>query len=374
MGMRVTHEQVFAWRLRRQGLVPRGGGGVAEVVRRLCGVQAQVASAAELAVAVRQEAPRPGAVAAALADRTVVRTWAMRGTLHLMDPGDLPSYLSLISAARTWEKPSWQRTFGVTPDRMAALGDAVEELLSAGPLSRAELTEALVARPAFADLREQLTSGWGTVLKPLAWTGRLCNGPGEGNRAGFAAPRTWIAGWLGTLPEPEQAAHTVLPAYLGAHGPATAESFDAWLLRGASRKARLRGWFAALGDRLAEVSVDGEPRRMLAEDVAELAATQPSEEVVLLPGFDQYVLGTGTSDARLLAPERRSEVSRAAGWISPVVVHGGRVAGVWEFDGDVVDVRLFAEHGALPAGALEAAAERLAACTGAPRRLAVRTV
>ncbi|WP_354641305.1 winged helix DNA-binding domain-containing protein [Kitasatospora camelliae] len=372
--MKVTHGQVLAWRLRQQGLAPRLTASAEELVERLAGVQAQVPSAAELAVAVRQREPRPAGVEQALAARTLVRTWAMRGTLHLLAARHAPAYLSLMAAARTWEKPSWQRAFGVAPAQMAALGEAVEEVLDGPPLTRQELTEALVARPGFAGLREQLTSGWGTVLKPLAWTGRLCNGPSRGTRTTtFTSPAAWLPDWPG-LPDPEEAAAAVIPAYLGAHGPASPEVFDAWLIRGASRKAQLRGWFAALGDGLAQVEVDGVPGWLRAGDVDVLAATDPSREVRLLPGFDQYVLGPGTADTRLIAAERRKAVSRTAGWISPVVVFGGRVVGVWEFTDGVVDVRLFAEEGGVPEAGLEAEAARLAACTGEVRTLSVRTV
>ncbi|GGU72043.1 hypothetical protein GCM10010211_42370 [Streptomyces albospinus] len=370
--MKVSHAQVLAWRLRQQSLTPRTAAPAEELVARLAGVQAQVASAAELAVTTRQTAP-DAAVRRALSARTVIRTWAMRGTLHLLPAGGSAGYLSLLGAARTWEKPSWQRAFGVDPQQMAVLGEAVDDLLDGRPLTRQELTAALLERPGLEGLGEQLSSGWGTVLKPLAWTGRLCQGPPRGQNVTFTAPRSWVPGWRG-LPDPEEAAAAVIPAYLAAHGPATPAAFDAWLLRGATRKAVLRGWFAALGDRLTEVQVDGQEGAFVrAEDADALARTEPSHEVRLLAGFDQYVLGPGSSDTRLIAPARRKEVSRAGGWISPVVVHEGRVAGVWEFTEGAVAVTLFAEHGGIPRAALEAEAAHLSRCTGRERVLEVRT-
>ncbi|MGP3952115.1 DNA glycosylase AlkZ-like family protein [Streptomyces sp. 7N604] len=281
----------------------------------------------------------------------------------------------MLAAARTWEKPVWQRNFGVSPRQMEALGDAVEELLDGGrSLSRAELAEALVARPGFGELRDQLTSGWGTVLKPLAWTGRLCHGPGEGGRTTFVSPRSYVPGWKG-VPEPEAAAQVAIPAYLRAHDPATAEAFDAWLIRGMTRKADLRARFASLGGRLAEVEVDGEHAYVLAEDAEAVARVRPSKEVRLLAAFDQYVLGPGTADARVIAAGRRKAVSRTAGWIAPVVVHRGRVAGVWDLtDEGTVDVQLFEESPEVPRDALESELAHLAACTGRVRGLSVRAV
>jgi DNA glycosylase AlkZ-like len=326
--MDVTYDQVLAWRLRQRSMAPRTTASLEQVVERLAGVQAQVASSAELAIATRQRRPTPGAVARALEARTIVKTWTMRGTLHLHGAPHVGAYLSLMGAARTWEKPVWQRTFGVTPAQMQALGEAVDEVLGGRVLTRKELTAALIDREGFADLEARLTSGWGAVLKPLAWTGRLCHGPARGTRITFASPRSWIPDWSG-VPDAEEAAHTVIPAYLGAHGPATPATFDAWLTRGVTPKAMLRSWFASLGDRLATVAVDGVECSVMAEDVDALARTRPSREVRLVAGFDQYLLGPGTGDARIVAADRRKAVSRTAGWISPVVgprgTGGGRV-------------------------------------------------
>ncbi|MEU6113639.1 winged helix DNA-binding domain-containing protein [Streptomyces sp. NPDC047117] len=376
--LRVSHDQVLAWRLRQQSLVPRGTASVAALAGRLAGVQAQVASSAELAVAVRRRRPAAGAVDAALADRSVVRTWAMRGTLHLLPAPVLGSYLSLLGAARTWEKPAWEKAFGVSPRQVAALGEAVDEELDGRQLTREELVAAVCSRKGLSGLGEQLSSGWSAVLKPLAWTGRLCQGPPRGRNVTFTAPRSWVPDWAG-VPDPETASGTVLAAYLGAHGPATPAAFDAWLLRGATRKAVLRGWFAALGDALTPVEVDGVPGAYVrSEDADALAAARPSREVRLLAGFDQYVLGPGTADSRLVPAQYRKEVSRTAGWISPVVVHGGRVAGVWAFSDAAVDVALFKDHaaerGPVPDEGLAAEAAHLARCTGVDRPVSVRVI
>jgi hypothetical protein len=358
--LQTTWPQVLAWRMRRQLLDPLGEVEAVEVVRRLCGVQAQVPSAASLAVRVRQASSPPGEVDRALDERRLMRTWAMRGTLHLLTPDEAGAYLSLAGAARGWEKGSWQRAYGVSPDEMVALVETVSRALDGQVLSRDELVAAvceLLGRP---ELEVALRSGWGSVLKPVAWQGGLCHATSDGNRVRFARPDQWLRGWAG-VPEPEEAAQVVIPAYLRAYGPATPERFDAWLTRGSSRKGALRSWFAALEDRLATVEVDGEPALLLADDVDELADTAPTPALRLLPGFDQYVLGPGTKAAEIVAPAHRAEVSRAAGWISPVVVAGGRVAGTWEADAGTVQVRAFEDAGPIPGPELDAEVARVEA-------------
>ncbi|MDQ3876208.1 MAG: winged helix DNA-binding domain-containing protein, partial [Actinomycetota bacterium] len=118
MAARVTCRQALAWRMQRHLLDPVGGLPVAAVVRRLCGVQAQVASFAELAVRVRRKTSRPGEVGRALSEGRLIKTWAMRGTLHLLTPEEGGAFLSLMAAGRSWERPSWQRYFGVTPKQL----------------------------------------------------------------------------------------------------------------------------------------------------------------------------------------------------------------------------------------------------------------
>ena len=332
--------QVLAWRMRRQFLEPIGSASAVEVTRRLAGIQAQVASAAELAVAVRGAAP--GEVGRALwHERTLVKTWAMRGTLHLLPADEAAAYLALMGTIRNWEKPSWQKTFGATVADLEALAAVAAEVLTDGvALTREELTAEVVTRTGSAHLADVLGSGWGTLLKPLAWWGVLCYGPSRDNRVTFAAPAHQVPGWTGLPPVPD-AARTVIRAYLGAHGPATPETFDAWLTRKSSRKNDLRGWFAAQAGDLATVEVEGVRMYVLAEHVDELAATTPDGSVRLLGGFDQYLLGAGT-DATCVVPARhRAQVSRAAGWISPVVLSGGRVAGVWESKAGVPVVTSF---------------------------------
>jgi Winged helix DNA-binding domain len=338
----VTWSQVLAWRMRRQQLDPPGDGSAIEIARRLGGLQAQVASAAELAVAVRQAEPTmDGAVGRALWDeRTLVKTWAMRGTLHAL-PADLAGdYLVMSGTHRWWEKPSWQKTFGATPDDLEAIAAAASDALDGGDaLTREQLTDEVVERTGSEHLREVLGSGWGTLLKPLAWWGVLCHGPSQANRITFASPERWVPGWRG-LPELDAAAPVVLRAYLGAHGPATPETFDAWLSRGATRRALRRSWFESMEDELAPVAVEDAPMWVLASDLDELLATDLSGVVRLVGGFDQYVLGAGTNATYLVPSEHRGDVSRTGGWISPVVLYEGRVVGVWRPD-DGIDVTLW---------------------------------
>jgi hypothetical protein len=366
----VTWEQALAWRMRRQLLDPVADRSVADVVRRLCGIQAQVASYAELCVRVRRGASKPGDVLRALSQGRIIKTWAMRGTLHLVTPEDAGAYLSLLAAGRSWEQPSWQEWFGITPQQLDALRAVVRELLDGKVLTREELAAAVTARRGFRHVGDALRSGWGSLLKPLAWQGDLCFGPSQGNRVTFMRPEFASSRWAG-VPEPDDAAPIAIAGYLRAYGPSTVDGFRNWLSRGRTSKAKLKRWFDAARPKLAEVQVGNEKAFVLAQDLDDLVATKPTRTVRLLPGFDQYVMGPGTDDAHIVPAHRRREVSKQSGWIAPVVVARGVVRGTWEIEADRLAVAWFKESGAVPRMALVDETKRLSTITGRALRLEV---
>jgi hypothetical protein len=370
MAPRVTWPTALAWRLSRQLLDPVGDLETADVVRRLCGVQAQVPSAAELAIRLRQGSSEGGDVAAALGDGRLVRTWAMRGTLHLLTPEDGGHFLSLLAAGRTWERPSWIRYFKVRPEDWPELRAVVRDSLAGRVRTRQELAAAIAGRPRFAHLEAELGSSWGTLFKPLAWMGELCLGPSLGNRVTFTSPSAASPRWAG-VPPAETAAPAAIAAYLRAYGPATVDHFAAWLSRGWSPKRQLAAWFRGLGDRVAEVDLEGQRAYVLAEDLDSLVAARPSDAVRLLGGFDQWVLGPGTDESHVVPAARRGDVSRAAGWIAPVVIAGGVVTGTWEMDANALTVAWFPEAGRVPKRRVRAEVERLRPILGGDRRLVI---
>lgn len=360
---KVTWPQALAWRMRRHYLDPVGDRPLTDVVRRLCGIQAQVASSAELCIRVRRKTSRSGEVARALGEGRLIKTWAMRGTLHLLTPEDAGAYLSLIAAGRSWERPAWEQWFGLGPKQIEALRDVVRAVLADRPLTREELGAAITRRRGFGHTGEALRSGWGTLLKPLAWQGDLCFGPSQGTRVTFTLPELASSRWV-RLPEPQVAAPIAIAAYLKAYGPATADAFGKWIGSGRISTRTVRSWFAELGTRCAEVEVEGERSYVLTEDLDELCSTKPSRTVRLLPGFDQFVMGPSTKDGHVTPAKRRTAVSLQAGWISPVVLVGGTVRGTWALDGAQARIAWFKEAGPVPQPSIRAEVKRLSAIVG----------
>jgi hypothetical protein len=357
--------KVRAWRLGRQHLAEQAPATSPEhVARDLVGVQAQLLSAAALSVAIRTDQLGVDAVPRALVERRLIRSWAMRGTLHLFDAADYPTIVAAIRRREMWRRPAWLRWYGLTEAQMEATIEAIGEILDDGrPRTRADLADALERRLGHAG-GTQLRSSWGSLLKLAADRGYLCHATGEGAGVAFTQPRRWLPAWRDE--DPDAAIVTVVRRYLGAYGPASLAEVRLWW---GTQPAMLRPALAELADELADVAVDGARGLALASDVTAIEATRPTRDSLRLLGpFDPLIVSGGLRD-RLIPPDQLIRVSRTAGWISPVLLIGGVVAGVWtsEHAGGVMalTVEAFGPLTARQRRALEREAERVAARHGA---------
>src|SRR5438445_11588613 len=139
--LRLTWPQAAAWRIRRHHLDRRApAGSLLAVASRLCGLHAQVMSSAELTLWARVEDLDRREVQRALwEDRTLVKTWAMRGTLHLLPANELPLWHAALSTSRRYLKAAlWQR-FGITLAELDCLTAAVAAALDGRVITRDEL-------------------------------------------------------------------------------------------------------------------------------------------------------------------------------------------------------------------------------------------
>jgi Winged helix DNA-binding domain len=325
----VTWRQVVRWRWRRQLLGEPAADAVA-VAARLGGIHAQVGSAAALIAGLRVGKPA-GLDEHLWTGRSLIRTWAMRGTLHLLPADDLDVWVAALDdrESRRRYPPSWERAHGVRPEQQHAITDAVGAVLGATPLSRAELAAAIVEHLGDPSVLEPLSTGWGVLFKPAAARGLLCSGPAGEAGVSFVAPAAWLGRPL-ARPDAATANREVLLRFLAANGPATAADVARWW---GEQPGPARRWFREHADALAAVEVDGEAGfAVRADDLDELLATPDAAagDVGLLPGFDPWVICPRTHRDRAVPADFASAVSRTSGWISPVLVADGAVVGTWE--------------------------------------------
>jgi hypothetical protein len=350
----LSWDAVLAWRTARHGLVERApAAALLDVVARLCGVHAQVASSAELTLWARLEGLERGAVDRLLwEERALVKTWAMRGTLHLLPAAELPRYVAALSRLRPrHHQPTWLRHHGLERDEAEAMLAAVPSVLDGALLTREALAAAVAERTGNPALADKLMGGFGDLLKPAAFTGGLCFAPGDGQRVRFTSPRTWLGDWEPV--DPDAASAAVVRDYLRAYGPAPREQFQRWF--GLQSPAEAGRWLQALGNELEEV----EQGWMLAADAEEAAAEAPAGAVRLLPAFDPYVVAAPRKEEAVLAAARRAEVYRPQGWLSPVLLVDGVIRGVWRREKDAIDLTPFGRLAAAERAAATGEAERL---------------
>ena len=360
--MALTWSAALAWRLQRHHLTGAGAESIEAVVERLVAVPSWSGDA-RTAIRLRLAESADRDVDAAVRQGRIFSTYSFRGAGNLMTPESASIHLALRSAGRQWELPSWRDYYNLQPEDWPALRARVREVLRDGALTQHELGVAVTQDPAYRHLLSAFTDKSHTFLKPFGWQGDLCFSPGDG--ATFRAMEA-IPGWTGVA-ELDDAGPRAVRAYLAAYGPATVDRIQYWLgeCLSAGRK-RITGWLAGLGDAVVELEVEGETALCLAEHVDEIHRSESTDEVVLLPGSDQWILGAGTKDEHIVPPEHRALATRGAN----VVLAGGRLCGVWKLQKDTVTVDWLTD-GRAPAGPrTSAAVQRLSAAMGRDLQLA----
>jgi hypothetical protein len=319
----LTWRQVHTFRLARHHLTQRKPKkDLARVVGDIGGVQAQVMSAAELQVGVRVDCRVDDVRDALWKRKTLVKTWLMRGTLHLVPSKDLPLYSAAMSMYGMRNTNAWLKWMQITEPELTELIDAIGGALDGRPLTREELI-AKVGKGRPERIQLAMKSGWGGVLKPVARQGLLCFGPSRGQSVTFVRPEHWLGSWRAV--DAHSALTELARRYLRAYGPATKSDFTRWW--GTWSGVGNAAW-AGLAGELVPVSVEGRPADILAGDLRRFAEPETSSSVHMLPAFDPYLMGHSSRD-HLVEAGYRSRVSRIAGWISPVVVIDGRVVATW---------------------------------------------
>jgi hypothetical protein len=333
-------DRILALRLARQHLATRSTPDQAvDVVRDLVGIHAQVMGSAELQLATRVDGLRVTDVRDFLWEqRRLVKAWSFRGTLHLLVPDDLVDFVAAAPTRERWRESVWQRYFHMPLDDVEAIIAAVDAVLSDRPMTRAELADAVAERVGDAAVAERLRTGWGTFLGAPAQRGSLIFGPSDGRNVTFVKPSTWLARPIAPAdradaPEPIDAMASMIARFLAAFPGSSRDMIGRWW--GATRGSLVRDAVARLPVDVAEIEIEIDGVRLLvrAQDVDALAATEPFVGVRLLPGFDPFTNELPRRVESILPVANHDLVYRTAGWVTPLVLVDGRIAGTWEIGG-----------------------------------------
>lgn len=299
-------------RMTRQGLSRRGTGTPAQVAAAALGLQAQDAAAARLGVRARSSRmDEAGVLRADAIEASVVRTWLMRATVHLVPAEDVRWLVALFG-------PMIERRFATV--RWPQLGIDRRLIDEAVPLARVVLAGRQLTRHEFATaladrgLRLADDPAAAThLLLALSCRGVTCRAGDRGRESRFALLEDRVPDG----PQPADPIAELARRYFRAFGPATAADFRSWsgLPSGTA--------ITAIRDELTEVSFDG--RRGWT-----LGAVEPQSGLRLLPMFDNYLLGY--RDRTAMLEESLQPQVYVGGIIKATVVCDGRVIGIWRMD------------------------------------------
>ena len=330
--MTVTWEQASARRTDRQFLRAPAPAGtpVAEVACALLGAHAQVLSAAELSLGLRAEGVTRADVRAALwEDRTLVKTFGPRGTVHLLPTAELPLWTSALTAIPSGTSP-FAPDARLTDEQAEQVVAAIGAALDGTTLTLDELSEEVVTRtgpwagdlvmPAFQDMWPR----WRQVMHRAGQSGALCFGPDRGRRATYTRPPHFAP-----LPSPDAGLATLVRHYLRAYGPASPRHFARWAAAPAGWSDRLFASLAASGE-IEETAFEGESAWLAAgdtdfpEDPAHLL-----RGVRLLPYFDAYGIAAQPRERLFPGAAYDRALARGQAGNHPLLLVDGVVAGVW---------------------------------------------
>lgn len=318
---RLSRSVLARLRLAAQGLIGPGFSSVPAAVRTMTALQAQDLPASLWAVGLRVPGSRVADVRAALDCGEVVRSWPMRGTLHLVAPEDLKWVLEITSGRLIRGLAGRHRELGISAADIDAAADAAMQRVAGGSaVSRRDMFEAF-------ELAGQPTAGQ-RGIHLLAMLCQLCllvQGPLAGNQQLFVFFDDWIS-TSRRLSREEGTAEWLL-RYLRSHGPATERDFAWW---SGIPLTETRAALAEIRHLLADLEFEGR-RYWLAPDTAALLedVVPGRRSLLLLPGFDEFILGYTDRSIPLHPHHADKIVPGGNGVFKKAIVAGGEVVGTW---------------------------------------------
>jgi Winged helix DNA-binding domain len=316
-----AHRSLLGERIVRQGLVDRADSSPVAATARTTALQAQDNLAARLGVRARAAGVTDADVRHAIeSDRSITRTWLMRGTIHLVDTADLRWLVRLIGPAIARKYRTRWRQLGLSDEVLDRCVEALPALLADGPRTRHEVRAGLAERGITLDHPDTLDKPdpyiHTHVIVHASTTGLICRGPDRGRDNTFVQLDDWVPG-APTGPSGDDALAELARRYFAAFSPATAADFTTWSGLPSSHAIDL------IRDELSETDVDGRPG-------FRLGAVAPAQGLRLAPAFDNYLVGY-RDRAAIVPPALQPRVYQG-GMIRPVVLLDGAVAGTWALD------------------------------------------
>jgi Winged helix DNA-binding domain len=317
-----TIDQILAFRMKSLLLSSRETRTPAEVVSWMGAMQAQDLASGEWSFGVRCAGATQADVHQATVDRHILRTWPMRGTVHFVPPADAKWMLDLTGVRALAGAERRRQQLGLTEPIVTKANEVLRHALQGGRmLTRAECVSLLID----AGLHTASEHGY-HLLWFASQVGVTCIGPQAGKDQTFVLLDEWVP--RPNLLERHEGLKTLAIRYFRSHGPATEKDFVGWT--GLSVGDTKRGISLAAKD-LTKVETVSGPMIMATTSLGDSAPTPiQNDELLLLPGFDEYILGYKDRTAMLSPGHFNEIVPGGNGVFKPTIVANGRVIGTWK--------------------------------------------
>ena len=307
---------ISAQRLSQQRLSQGQFANPAEAVAWLGAVQAQDFLYALWAVGLRVQNSTQESIERAIAEKSILRTWAMRGTLHFLASADAHSLLALLLPSNLSRGASNHRRVGLDEATFSKSNAILQKTLQGGQrLERKDLVAALKGNGIAIDDNRFLF-----LVHRAAVEGLICFGPRRGKQVTFTLLDEW-------LPPSHPFSHddtlaSLALRYFTGHAPAALKDFTWW---SGLPAAEARSGLEMVKSQLISHTL-GDQTFWLP---ANLPADPPApDSVVLLPDFDEFIVGYADRSAAV-PPALLPLMTAREGVFSPAILLNAQIAGIW---------------------------------------------
>jgi hypothetical protein len=314
----MTAFDIAHYRLFNQGITLANFDNPAQVVFHMGAVQAQDYLGALWSLGLRMKEATQAAIEQAITARSIVRTWSMRGTLHFVATNDVRWMLKFLTPRIIAGNASRYRELELDDETFRRSEKVISKALVGGKqLTRQEIFEALE--------RENISSKGQRgihILGRLSQEGLLCFGAHLGKQPTFVLLDEWLPpskDW-----SIEEALAELTLRYFTGHGPATILDLERWA---SLKKSEARTGLEMVKSQLRQEKVNGQTYWLPPVGIDELKQEQ---EIYVLPGFDEYLLGYKDRSAVLEPEHFQKIVPGGNGMFMPTIISNGRVVGSWK--------------------------------------------
>ena len=288
-----------------------------DVVAWLGAIQAQDYLAALWAVGVRMNEATEAAIEKAIADRTIIRTYPLRGTLHFVAAADARWILDLLAPRIRANNAGRRRNFELDDLVLGRSKEVVVHALQGGNrLTRNALFRLLEkAHISTAGGRGLQITWW------LAHEGLICFGLRQGKQQTFVLLDEWIP--QSQMLERDEALAELARRYFTSRGPATLADF---------------AWWSGLTVADAKSGIEMAQAHLVQEMIGDRAYYRSdslpafhdlSESAALLPAYDEFTIAYADRSA-FFDPQDARKLITENGIFRPTVVINGEMVGIWK--------------------------------------------